>query len=631
MFDGVTPETSHLPFIMNPSLVRLFSTALLVGASASSALAQGQPVGPNSRTTGLVLRELVAGSTTASGGVPLMTVTAPPGSTYFLFSEGGIPSMLRDFTAMVPPVLGPLSLQAGTPVDVTLFADPLGGTVGQIPQSGFQDLNLTVPVPNLGSGFALEFQAVVVDPDGTLRFTNSQIRTLEGAPPGLGFTQSPVYPESAAQSWDDIEQGDVDGDGDLDRIGISQDGADRVQLFRMNTVSTGVPGVPASEPQYDITLVDAADGGSPTSAELADFNDDGFLDLVVVQLGSLEFLRIWMNDGLDSSGKWIGFTELPADSITFLGAPADPTDVETGDVDGDGDLDIFMTCALNPAVGQQNHLFLQTGITADGGPLFEDATLTNLPIILDDTEDSEFFDYDADGDLDIVVAVIEASPVLGQPGLDYVLENQGGLQGGVEGVYIADLTILPVAADESTDVVVADFDMDGNPDLYFANWFETNGSLVNVQVAVPDRMLINDFPAPVFVLGGPLPAAGDVAGTDAEVADFDLDGDLDIIMSNGSLRNIQALGQPGTTGTRVLINPAVGGGAWANFGGPVFPPETANYDLRDLETGDWSRYDLVLNAFIGSRWFDQDVGLAPLGTPAVPVYIPVGLSSLDRN
>lgn len=606
---------------MKTKQFRLFTSALLLGALVSTAGAQGQPSGPASLDAGLIVREAVSGMTTASGGVPLITVTGEPGSNYGLISEFNAAWLLQDGQTLYAPALGALGLENVAVLNLGIFVDPLGGVVGQIPASGFQNLNLVAPLPNPGAFTGMELQAVVFELDGQIRFTNSQIRAIQEDPPAaLGFTQQLAYPGTIGQNWDDIEQGDLDGDGDLDRIGISQDGQQRVQVFLYENVN---PLQSVLTPFQDL---DQGGPGEPTSAELADFNGDGFLDLAVAISGaSPDYLRVWINQGLDGAGNWLGFVQLPVGNIEFEapGLFASPTDLETGDVNGDGAIDIFMTCASNPAIGEQNRLFLQVG-PADV-TVFEEATAGNLPGIQDDTEDCEFLDYDLDGDLDIVIAVIDASSQ-GADGVDYILENQGGAQGGVQGVYLANLNLIPIATDESADVVVADFDGDGFPDLFFANWFETAAPsyLPNLTTPVPDRLLMNQGGAG-FGPAVPVPAAGDWAGTDAEVADFDLDGDLDLIVASGSLRNAMAAGAQFTTGTRVILNPLVGGGGWANFNGlAVFPAETADLDLRDIETGDWAVWSIGdAPQVIAGQWFDKDFGCAPLGG--------AGLSSMSRN
>ncbi len=156
-----------------------FTQALVVASTLLSivpaANAQGQPVNRNSRSSGLILRELIAGSTTASGGAPLITVYGGPGSTYGLLSQFGLTATLYDQTSLVAGAVGPLGLTAPTVTNLAAFVDPAGGTVGTIPASGFQNLNMNpaVPLPFGLSYAAMELQAMVFRPGGTVELSNT--------------------------------------------------------------------------------------------------------------------------------------------------------------------------------------------------------------------------------------------------------------------------------------------------------------------------------------------------------------------------------------------------------------------------------------------------------------------------
>ncbi|MBL8756755.1 MAG: VCBS repeat-containing protein [Planctomycetes bacterium] len=599
---------------------RIHTTISLLALTAAVA-AQGQPVNRNSREVGLVLRELVEGALTASGGVPVARVTAPPGSTYLVMAQWGaafptgfLPSLI-DAQQLMPGAVGVAGVQGATLFNG--FLDPLGAPVGTIPASGFQDLvlapGLAVPTGAAAALLAIELQALVFLPNNApVVLTNSQVRAAQATTnPTPTFTATAALPPSENLDWDDVEQGDVDGDGDLDVIGVRQTvGIDDVQMwiasgttFTGPTIVTQLPSIGSSSP------------GGATSAELADLNRDGFLDLAVCFAGSPAYLQIWLNAGLGAGNTWLGFVPIDHARISKGIGPTgtDPTDLETADVDGDGDLDIYLACAsFNPAQGQQNRLFRndmpRPGNGVPAFTVFSDVTTTNLPVLLDDTEDAEFFDFDNDGDQDVVVAAIDgpaASATTYGTGQDYVLVNRGNGVFDAPGLNGAPgSNPIPPTNDESADVVVVDFDGDGNLDLYFANWLNTSVTISGIiTYGSPRQDKLLRKVGPSFVdLSARLPA-NDGTGTDAEVADFDLDGRPDIVVGQGSLRRPMS---PFTTGAFVLRNPGNLTATWPR----VTLPGATGVDFRDLEPGDWQK--LGFGALNQSRWFDKDLGAAAL-------------------
>lgn len=604
---------------MSTSLLFRVTAAASLAALTADAVCQGQPVTRVSRSSGLAVRELVTGAATASGGVPLITVTSDPGSVYFLFSQVELPTAmpigLEGAQSMLPPALGPLGLTSPAQMAAGLFVDPAGGVVGTIPAGGVQNLNLAAPLIPGTDFWALEIQALVFRPNGIIEFSNSQIRQVQPAAAvmPIGFTPSAPMPTSDGATWDDIEQGDVDGDGDLDLIGITQDDFNAGGSVLLWLAAGGT---------YAAAPIVIQGTGDATSGELADFNGDGFLDLAVAFQNTQFHLQVFLNNGLGAGNAWLGFTQLPNTQIIRLGGPFNthPADLETADVDGDGDLDILLACALNPVIGEQNRLFLNT--LGPAGLGFTDVTPTNLlPAILDDTEDCEFLDFDLDGDLDIVFANFDGTNSPFGEGVDYVMVNQGGAQGGPMGVFLAPPpggNPIPPLDDESSDVVVGDFDGDGDPDLYVTNWrFSTvAGGTVTFGAPRADRLLVNNG-AGAFVDMSALLPPGDGPGTDAEVADFDLDGTLDVAVGLGSLRT----GVMGPQGVFVLQNPAALAGPLVRFDALI---GAGAPDVRDLEIGDWARF---LVPIFQARWFDKDLGVATLGTPpGAP-----GLFPLERN
>ena len=211
------------------------------------------------------------------------------------------------------------------------------------------------------------------------------------------FAREILLPHKQSQNGPSIAHGDVNGDGQDDFFiggALGQSG----KLFLAN----GQQFAEASSQPW------AADSGQEdVGALLFDADGDNDLDLYVVSGGS-EFNpgdsryqdRLYKNDGAGNFSKASG--ALP--SMNTSGQA-----VEAGDVDGDGDLDLFVGGRIIPGqypVSPKSYLLINNGgtftnATADAAPELASAGLVT---------DAVFSDYDGDNDLDLVV-VGEWTPI----------------------------------------------------------------------------------------------------------------------------------------------------------------------------------------------------------------------------
>ena len=189
-----------------------------------------------------------------------------------------------------------------------------------------------------------------------------------------------------------------------------------------------------------------------------DLNDDGFNDLVVANRQH----RTWFyrNNG-DGT-----FTDVPQGAITAIGWGQVP---RIGDVDNDGDLDVYVATYVKDwnfdyqMLGWTNILYLSGWAQGvhnpqnPGWPGFAVAGLGNGSDVPDTTLATFFFDYNRDGNLDL--AVHNDFGGFGQP--NRLLEGNG------------DGTFTDVSAAMGYDVrefsmgaVAEDFDGDGYLDVY---------------------------------------------------------------------------------------------------------------------------------------------------------------------
>lgn len=269
-----------------------------------------------------------------------------------------------------------------------------------------------------------------------------------------------------------------------------------------------------------------------TDVEFGDVDNDGDLDIVLTNTdGGRNRLLINDGDGIFTDETSV---RLPADSDFSLG-------LELGDVDGDDDLDIFVAnnfafqvpnCTL---LSGQNRLLINNG---EG--VFFDETELRLPISIAASTDAKFVDTDGDGHLDIIVtnSIRPENCLFVGGGQIQLLINDG------HGFFI-DGTDASLPIEFHSDVSVDFGDIDGDDDF-------------DILVATPygqDRLLVNNGSG-VFTdqSGERLPLT--VGSTRCVVFfDADDDGDLDIFCANDS-----SSVWPGQTGAqnRLLINNGLG-------------------------------------------------------------------------
>ncbi len=170
-------------------------------------------------------------------------------------------------------------------------------------------------------------------------------------------------------------------------------------------------------------------------------------------------------------------------------------DAALTDVEGDGDLDVVIANEFRP-----NILLIN-----DGTGRFVNESTLRLPQANHDSEDIAAADFDADGDIDVVV-VSEDDQI-----------NEFYLNNG-SGYFSAAGERLPVTG-ISNAVVSADIDEDGDPDILIGNNGQ-NAILIN-----DGRGNFRDETRHRF------PSRLDVT-QDLELGDVDADGDLDLLVAN---------------------------------------------------------------------------------------------------
>ncbi|ACY18824.1 FG-GAP repeat domain-containing protein [Haliangium ochraceum] len=358
------------------------------------------------------------------------------------------------------------------------------------PGPRYRDRTATHLPPNVLEGLSMDAAAADIDGDGDLDIVIANEHRpnilLQNNGRGCFLDISARLPRRSRDS-EDLAIHDFDGDGDLDIIVVTED--DRVDEYYeqqgdgsfvgdeqripvravTNGIATGdVDGdghidlVLANNGQNTLLLGDGAGRFRDATgerlpavvdvsqdAELGDVDGDGDLDLV---FGNERGSRLLYNDG---SGR---FQDAPADALPARAAGEETRDIDFGDIDGDGKLDLFFG---NVRFFVDDALLENRLLLGDGAGRFQDVTAGRLPQHEDSTVDGDFFDIDGDGDLDLVTCNIR--------GLDgevplRVLRNQ-------DGSFVEDTAafVPATAAGRCFDVELADFDGDGVADIYIAN------------------------------------------------------------------------------------------------------------------------------------------------------------------
>lgn len=251
---------------------------------------------------------------------------------------------------------------------------------------------------------------------------------------------------------------------------------------------------------------------------VVDFDHDGDLDVVVPNCGGFF--------GLDGQGAGAqAFVMLENDGTggltdvtsSTLGAAVTKAvrQVAFGDIDGDGDLDMFLPDA-NAATADRLYV-------NDGTGVFDDQAASRLPSALASRAGAaRFADLDGDGDLDLVVANGYMSNA---PDVLNVYVNDGA------GFFTAGPAMPPLAAGaDPDDLDLLDFDRDFDLDI-LVNMHESSVVLLRND----GGLAFTDVTSGVDETG-----AGYRYGP--AVCDIDGDGDLDILRENvGGSNRDQAL------------------------------------------------------------------------------------------
>jgi len=259
--------------------------------------------------------------------------------------------------------------------------------------------------------------------------------------------------------------------------------------------------------------------------DFADLDLDGFIDLFHSSYGpnidGSRDSRVFLNDGTGRFDELWPWANAGADLKTHT------LDMDLVDLDGDMDIDVFMSSRDSQARVYRNNLnadgsfpsapftditqsaLIATGATVSGGSNYE----------------MEFGDLDGDGDFDMYAKNYTNFT-------DKILRNNGNMT----------FTELDwIQGDPNVDeneVDLLDFDNDGDLDAFMANFSGVNSLMASgLAQGMSGSQLYHrtgngSYPSPE------VPSSGNGGQTlDGECADMDGDGDTDILLANDSNQN----------------------------------------------------------------------------------------------
>ncbi len=308
-----------------------------------------------------------------------------------------------------------------------------------------------------------------------------------------------------------------------------------------------------------------------------DFDNDGLTDLLFTRFGDTDILYRNLGNG----------TFNPQTTVAGFTASTPTNGVVSGDIDNDGDLDLYMTGGVGAT---RNYLYLN-----NGSGVFTDAGSAN-PASLDNGmarngQGATFADYDNDGYLDLMTADWGTLATNSQSRL---FRNLGAANPGVfEDVTVAaGINVYRSTISSRFSPRFVDLDRDGHMDLTFASDFNTsqlfwnNGDGTFTDGTIPANVGTDDN------------------GMGSTFGDYDGDGDLDWFITN-------VTAAPGVTAPFGIWNRL-----YRNNGDRTFTDVTQEAGVRDsrwswgtsfFDADNDADFDLIAtNGFNGEGWdFDR--------------------------
>ncbi|SIN95758.1 FG-GAP repeat domain-containing protein [Algoriphagus halophilus] len=318
--------------------------------------------------------------------------------------------------------------------------------------------------------------------------------------------QTDIYLPKTAEWTNRVEAADLNQDGKVDLIFANGGDYSKPGTLESSRVFINQG---ANTPFLEITKqVFGEDKFYARVIKASDLNQDGFTDLLVGNTFQTQS-ELYLGQ---QNGSFLRVTDTHLPNLE-----ASVGDLEFGDVDGDGDLDVILS-DWGPGSNMNNEGGKTLLWLNDGFGKFEDVTDSQMPdILIQFSWDLEFFDFDNDFDLDIAISCKRC-------GTSRIFENNG------KG-HFNDKRILP-AYTNNYEFEIADINQDGFLDLVTVN----DGEIVDGKSwSRREHIFLNDSAKRFLDATSRLWLDQDNPGEDdnnVAFLDYDSDGDPDFILSS---------------------------------------------------------------------------------------------------
>jgi len=377
----------------------------------------------------------------------------------------------------------------------------------------------------------------------------------------------------------DIAVGDFNRDGWTDAIVVRKErfsvpGA-RVDVLLINEQGSLVDRTADFAPGLIDTPTDARD------VRVEDVDGDEWDDLIIINTFGQQ-PQLYMNRGENAGGEWLGFENQSAARFPTINVnPLQMCAVWTGDVDGNGAPDIYMSNY------DQFGLARDVLLMNDGSGVFTDESEARLGDLRNSAFGTgvEIYDMDGDGDLDILkTSTLFSVPPWNDRALALLFNDGNGF---------FDWTGINYDGADPYMFTVADFSGNGWNDVYIQK--DSQDRVALHTGADPDQ---NVFFNTVTVSPSPQTTG---FGGNTKAADVDNDGDMDVGVSPIDV-DIANCGF--SDGFALLENPG-DGQVFDPFGFDEQPWSTRAFDFAFIDINNDGCLDMFQGLCTGWRVFIQ--------------------------
>ena len=407
---------------------------------------------------------------------------------------------------------------------------------------------------------ANQFLTITEPPDATPRVTST--------PSSLGvaftrITEGAIVEDTG--NFGGLAWGDYDSDGYVDVVVADNGEGEFNHLYHNNgdgTFSRVTEGILVTDPASSFTLA------------WADQDNDGDLDLFAGTSHSSTD-TFYRNEG---DGVFTKVTE-----GDWVNTPGSANSVAWGDYDNDGFVDLYVANFGNPHP-ESNFLYHNLG---DGSM---EAVNSEANATADSSHGCLWSDYDDDGDLDLFVAQDKAQ-----------FRNDG--DGTFTWIPPEDGGIPAITEDLGAGFTSANYDNDRDLDLLYTTWSTGPSSL----------LFRNDGWARFIDVTHVLPSEGSIRGFGSTWGDFDNDGHLDLFIANHIGKNLLFHNEGTGSFRRITDSPVVSEGhpsttcAWADY------DNDGDLDLI-VANGLWSEFEESCELFRNDGGTNNWIHLKLVGT-----------------